>query len=169
MTPPKESTLIHLYHTLRDSLHDTLQEGREHLPTVPKLIDEAREKLSEIDEKGREEAEEIGRYLQRDLEAAGNYLSETGEDLGRWFHMEETLVEDRLRDLLGQISDPTRIALERLDAEARAAQLYHQGEVIGMGKLQCTECNHTLQFNETAVIPACPQCGATTFRRVEAE
>ena len=50
-----------------------------------------------------------------------------------------------------------------------AAQLYHQGEVIGMGKLQCTECNHTLQFNETAVIPACPQCGATTFRRVEAE
>ncbi len=169
MSPDKESTLIHLYHTMRDHIHDALAEGREHLPSVRELVDEARERVSELDERAREETEEIGEYLQRDLETAGNYLAETGEDLGRWLHMEETLIEDRLRDLFAQIADPTRIALTRLDAEARRAQNYHAGEVIGMGKLECVQCGKTIQFDQTSVIPECPKCHGTTFRRLESE
>ncbi|MBT3197812.1 MAG: zinc ribbon-containing protein [Gammaproteobacteria bacterium] len=169
MSSEKESTLIHIYHTLRDHLQDSLTEGREQIRPLQQLVDESKEKLSELDEKSREEGEQIGRYLQRDLEAAGNYLTETGEDLGRWFHMEETLIEDRLKELFAEVADPTRIALTRLDAEARAAQIYLQGEVIDMGKLECIECGETLQFSETTVIPDCPKCGGSSFRRREGE
>lgn len=79
--------------------------------------------------------------------------------------MEETLIEDRLKELLTKMADPTRIALQQLDAEARAAQRYHQGEVTGVGQLECCQCGQTLQFTETSVIPACPDCGGTAFQR----
>lgn len=161
------SPLIRLYHTLQEQLHHALDEGREQLPTLQQLIEETLEKGSELGELTREEIDAVSNYLQRDLEAAGSYLAETGEDLGRWFHMEEALIEDRIRELFAKMADPTRIALEKLDAEARAAQPYHQGEVIGMGKLECIECGETLQFSETSVIPDCPKCGATEFRRMK--
>ncbi len=167
MSSEKESALIHLYHSMRNHIQDAVNEGREHLPSVKQLVDDAKEKVSELDERTREEAEEIGEYLQRDLETAGNYLAETGEDLGRWFHMEETLIEDRLRDLFAQIADPTQIALRRLDAAARHAQNYHSGEIIGMGKLECLQCGHAIQFDKTSIIPECPECKGTTFRRPE--
>ena len=165
MSTDHESPLVRLYHSLQEQLHNTIEEGKKH--SLQQLVDDAKEKSSELTELTREDIETVGRYLHRDLEAAGNYLAETGEDLGRWFHMEETLIEDRIKDLFAQLADPTRIALDQLNAEARAAQIYHQGEVIGMGKLECTECGETLQFDETAVIPACPKCGATTFKRIE--
>lgn len=167
MSTEKESALVRLYHTLQEQLHHTLDEARDHLPTLKQLLEDAREKSAELGELTREEIEEVSGYLQRDLESAANYLSESGEDLGRWLHMEEALIEDRLKELFAKMADPTRIALDKLDAEARATQPYHQGEVVGMGKLQCTQCKHTLQFNETSVIPACPECGASTFRRSE--
>lgn len=164
MSSNKESRLIQLYHTMRDHLQDAINENRDHLPSLKQLIDDAKEKISDLDELTREEVEQIGEYLERDLEAAGNYLAETGEDLGRWFHMEETLIEDRLKDLFAQISDPTRIALTRLDAAARHAQNYHSGEVVGMGKLECVQCGHTIQIDKTSVIPECPKCKGTTFK-----
>ncbi len=163
----EQSPLVRFYHALQEQLHTVIDEGKESLPTLQQLVEESKEKGSELSELTREEIDAVSRYLQRDLEAAGSFLAETGEDLGRWFHMEETLVEDRLKELLGKMADPTRIALDKLSAEARAAQPYHQGEVIGMGKLECGTCGETLQFDETAVIPACPKCGATEFRRVE--
>ena len=167
MSTHNESPLVRLYHTMQEQLHHTLDEGKEHLPTLKQLIEDAKEKSAELNELTREEMEAVGGYLKRDLESAGSYLAESGEDLGRWFHMEVTLIEDRLKELFHKMADPTRIALDRLDAEARATQLYHEGEVIGMGKLECTECQHTLQFSETSIIPACPTCGATHFRRIE--
>ncbi|HIJ21494.1 MAG: zinc ribbon-containing protein [Gammaproteobacteria bacterium] len=164
MSNEKESTLIRLYHTLRDQLQEIAEEGREQLPSLQELIAETREKSAELSELTREEVDEVSRYLHRDLEATGNYLAETGEDLGRWFHMEEALVEDRLKELFTQLADPTRIALERLDADARASQNYLSGEVIGMGQLKCSACEHTLQFNQTSIIPRCPECNGTLFK-----
>ncbi len=166
----EQSQLIRLYHSLQEQLHAVLGEKTEAPPSLQQIIEELREKQAEWSELTREEIGAVSGYLQRDLEAAGSFLAESGEDLGRWFHMEEALIEDRLKDLFELMGDPTRVALEQLDAEARSTQLYHQGEVIGMGKLECTECGEALQFNETAVIPTCPKCGATTFRRAaEAE
>jgi len=164
MSSNKESALIHLYHTMRDHLQDAINENRDQLPSLKQLINDAKEKISDLDELTREEIEQIGEYLERDLEAAGSYLAETGEDLGRWFHMEETLIEDRLKDLFAQIADPTQIALTRLSAAARHAQNYHSGEVVGMGKLECVQCGNTIQIDETSVIPECPECKGTTFK-----
>lgn len=165
MSTHNDSPLIRLYHTLQDQLHHALDEGREQLPTLRQLIVETKEKSAELGELTREEIEAVGNYLERDLEAAGNYLAETGDDLGRWFQMEEALIEDRLKELFRKMADPTRIALQQLDADARAAQRYQQGEVVGMGTLECTQCGEPIHFQEISVIPDCPACGNSTFRR----
>jgi ATP-dependent exoDNAse (exonuclease V) beta subunit len=137
MSSNHTSPLIRLYHTLQEQLHHAIDEGREHLPTLQQLVEEAKERSSTLSELTREEVEMVGDYLHRDLEMAGSYLAETGEDLGRWLQMEEALVEDRLKELLAKMADPTRIALQQLDAEARAAQRYHSGEVVQIGTLEC--------------------------------
>ncbi len=159
------SPLIEFYHALRDRLQQRLEKHEEERSSVAHLLQELRESGSEWSELSREEVDAVAGYLQRDLESAGTFLAETGEDIERWFQLEETLLEDRLRDLFTQLADPTRVALDRLDAAARAEQIYQQGELLGMGSLVCTECGHTMNFDETVIIPACPQCGATTFHR----
>ena len=159
------SPLVRLYHTLQEQLHHALDEGREHLPTLQQLIDESKEKSAELSELTREEVEVVSNYLQRDLEAAGNYLAETGEDLERWLQMEETLVEDRIKELFRKMADPTRIALDQLNASAQADHTYQQGEIIGFGRLRCTKCDNTLEFTQASVIPVCPECGNDKYRQ----
>ncbi len=169
MSTDSPSPLVRYYHHLREQLFSATQDGKEQLPALTQLVADAKERSTELSELTREEIDAVAGYLQRDLEAAGSFLAETGDDLSRWFHMEETLIEDRLKSLFTQLADPTRIALDRLNAEARASQILRQGEVLGMGKIICTLCGHSQQFNEAGIIQACPECGATTFRRPDEE
>lgn len=158
---------VQLYLSMRDYIYESIEDGVEQLSSIPELISQAQEKMNELDELTQEEGVEVGKYLQRDLEAAGNYLTESKSDLKEWFHLNEERIEERVSYLFTAISDPTRIALTKLDAQARAAQTYHSGEVIDSGQLKCEKCGEILQFSEASLIPECPKCGTTLFVRIE--
>ncbi len=162
-TDSKESTLLRLYHTMQEHLHDALEAEQNAVSSLKQLVENAKQKVADLNEYTHEEIERIGDYLHRDLEDAGTYISETGEDLGLWLHMEEELIEDRFKSLLLQAGDPTRIALTKLDQEAH--HVYHSGEVVCMGRFTCNACECEVQFNEPSILPKCPQCGATEFHR----
>lgn len=45
------------------------------------------------------------------------------------------------------------------------ALTFRTGDITSAGTLTCTGCGWTIQTTRTAVLPPCPQCGETTFRK----
>jgi hypothetical protein len=74
------------------------------------------------------------------LVAAGEFTAENGERL-RLF----------LRHDLLQRDNPTLT--------------FRTGDITSAGTLTCTGCGWTIQTTRTSILPACPQCGNTTFRK----
>jgi rubrerythrin len=42
---------------------------------------------------------------------------------------------------------------------------FRSGEITSAGTLSCTRCGWTITNTRTSVLPPCPQCGETTFRK----
>ncbi|WP_456375785.1 zinc ribbon-containing protein [Thiolapillus sp.] len=133
-------------------------------PALHKLIDKARQKLSDLGELTAEEIDQISEYLKRDLRDAAHYIVETGEDVKTWLGFDLSLLGDRLRDLFVQAADQTTIELKQLQEQAEAAG-YHTGEITGPGTLICDGCGEELHFYKPGRIPPCPKCHGTTFHR----
>ncbi len=74
------------------------------------------------------------------LVAAGEFTAENGERL-RLF----------LRHDLLQRDNPTLT--------------FRTGDISSAGTLTCTGCGWTIQTTRTSILPSCPQCGNTTFRK----
>ena len=74
------------------------------------------------------------------LVAAGEFTSENAERL-RLF----------LRHDLLQRDNPTLT--------------FRTGDITSAGTLTCTGCGWTIQTTRTSILPSCPQCGSTTFRK----
>lgn len=134
-------------------------------PVLHRLIDEARDKTSELGELTREEADRLAQYLKRDLSDAAQYMAETGGELKDWLGFETQLIENNLLDLLMQATDKTTVELLRLKEAASLASVYRTGEVTGPGTLVCDECGEKLHFRKAGRIPPCPKCHATAFHR----
>ncbi len=128
-------------------------------------LESAREKAVELGELTREEAERISDYVQRDLEAAGEHLARGDEQLGVWLRFDLGLIEARLLDLFASAADHTRLALMEFDAEARIMPDHHSGEPTSPGTLVCASCGQRLHFHTISLIPPCPVCHGTSYRR----
>ena len=45
------------------------------------------------------------------------------------------------------------------------ALTFHTGDITSAGTLSCAGCEWTIQTSRTSVLPPCPQCGNTTYRK----
>lgn len=162
-TPPDDDKLISAYHNMVTRVTDTLDQ-----PTTKGIthhIEIAKEKAVELEELTREEAEHISDYLRRDLEDAANFLVTSGQELKNWLRFDLELIEDRFLELFSLTVDHTREELENLAENARQATEWCSGEITGPGSLYCASCDKEITFHKPSYIPACPNCGATLFKR----
>ncbi len=134
-------------------------------PALHKLIDEAGEKLSELEELSKEEADKVAEFLKRDLTEAAHYMTESGDDFKKWLAMDTELIEDFLLDHLMQAADQTTVELNKLKMVAENAQ-YHSGELTGPGVLICDDCGEQLHFARAGHIPPCAKCKGSHFHRM---
>jgi isocitrate dehydrogenase len=74
------------------------------------------------------------------LIAAGEFTSENGERLRQYLR----------RDLLHR---------------ENPALTFRSGDITSAGTLSCTSCGWTIITTRTSVLPACPQCSETSFRK----
>lgn len=167
MPPPKDP--VELIGQAYEKLLETAMEDVEKLehksgPALHRLIDNARDKLSELGELAEEESERISEYLKRDLRDAAEYIEETGEEFRNWLGFETALIEDRLKNLFAKAADQTIVELNKLRGKAESAG-YHTGEITGPGTLVCDKCGEELHFYKPGHIPPCPKCKGTEFHR----
>ncbi len=174
MSDPDNKTpmdrLTDAYENMLERVHDAMQTTKQSaLPGLREYLGEVREKMVELEELTKEEAETIAGYLERDIKDAASYLAETGEQLSAWWRFDKQLVEDRLLEMFINVADQTKLELDKLAEQARAASTYRTGEVTGPGTLICKDCGKALQFHKTGHIPPCSGCQGTSFRRANEE
>lgn len=149
---------------LEEAIEDARKVEHKSGPELHRLIDKARQKLSDLGELTAEEIDQVSEYLKRDLRDAASYISETGEEFKTWLGFDMSLLGDRMRELFSQAADQTTIELKQLQEQAQQAG-YHTGEITGPGTLVCDKCGEELHFYKPGRIPPCPKCHATVFHR----
>lgn len=163
---PPIDRLTDAYEEMLGHVHEAMQQTKDSaLPGLREYLGEVRDKMVELGELTREEAETIAGYIERDMQDAATYLTKTGEELSAWWRFDVKLVEDRLLQMFIDVADQTKLGLEKLAEQARAASTYHTGEVTGPGTLICNGCGKEMHFHKTGHIPPCSGCKGTEFRR----
>ncbi|HKB59259.1 MAG TPA: hypothetical protein VKC56_04350 [Gallionellaceae bacterium] len=144
----------------RDIFAAGQDKGRE---AMEKAMERAREQMTAAGEFTSDQGETFKRYMRRDLEQTREEMRQFGESA------KETLHPARLG--AGALSSLSKImkaaghALAELSSKAESALEYESGEVTMAGTLTCLACGEKVQLRHTAVVPECPKCGGTRFRK----
>jgi polyhydroxyalkanoate synthesis regulator phasin len=160
--------MVAAYEELLKRTHETIETTqKESVPRFRELLEKARDNMVELGELTREEAHKVADYLRRDVEDAASYIAETGNDIREWWRFDLELIEQRMMDMFAKAADQTSLQLAQWAENARQMSLYQAGEITGPGTLVCDKCGAETHFVQTGRIPACAECGNTTFRRKE--
>jgi len=162
----KQEHLVPAYQKMMDRVDENYKQPSTTDKTLHQRIDDAIDKAIELEELTGEEAKRIGNYLRRDLQDAGEFIVTTEQAFADWVRFDLELIEERLLEMFSLMVDQAQLELENLAETARQATEWHSGEIAGIGTLDCESCGKALHFYKPDFIPACPNCGATRFRRV---
>jgi len=165
----KHNDPIDILGSIYEKLYESVAEGfqnaeKKSAPILHKLLEDAKEKLSEMEEVTREDLDKVAQYLERDMNDAAEYLSETGAELSDWLGYETALIESEFLLQMLKTADPTTLELLKLKQQVKDAE-YHTGEITGPGTLMCGNCSEKIHFYRAGKIPPCPNCHTTSFHR----
>lgn len=144
----------------RETFNAGQDKGRE---AWEKAMEHARQQMTAAGEFTAEQGESFKRYLRRDLAQTGDEMRRLGRGA------RETLHPARLG--AGALSTAAKImqaaghALTELSAKTQSALEYESGEITMAGTLTCLSCGTKIQLRRTAVVPKCPACQGTHFRK----
>ena len=136
---------------------------------INELVDEAEEKIRDLQDITEEDAKKLASWLKRDLDDAINFVAETEYALTDWLGFETALIKSSFINALLETADPTTLALLRMKENAHEPYVYRTGEITGFGTLICDECGEKLHFHEAGKIPPCPKCHETSFHRIQTD
>lgn len=134
-------------------------------PLVQQLIEEAKQKVKEIEEVSEEDRIKLSGWLKRDLDEAIYYLSAANYEVKDWLGFETSLIKSEVIESLQKLTDRADAELQRMKDKIHKPYDYHTGEVMGFGTLVCDECGEKLHFHKAGKIPPCPRCHKSNFHR----
>ena len=163
-------TLSEAYATMYEHVGDDLHKSEDRTGLlIHDLIDEAKDKIKDLEEMAEEDAEKLAVWLKRDLDEAINYVSETEYAIKDWLGFETSQIENAMIHALLETTDKTTLALLKMKQHVHKPYDYHTGEVAGFGTLICDECGEKLHFHKAGKIPPCPRCHETSFHRIQVD
>ncbi len=166
-TPDSESRdnkISELYDRFAEYSREAFESGKEKTGEAwEKSMEVARKKLDETGEFTAEQGEVFKSYLRRDLEQTREDMQRLGKEA------KDSLNPSRLGagalSTLARFLNSAGDALTSLSMKAENALVYHSGEITAAGTLTCTSCGHKIHLKKTAVVPTCPECQGTSFRK----
>ncbi|MFY9326693.1 MAG: hypothetical protein WAO76_01520 [Georgfuchsia sp.] len=128
-----------------------------------KAMELAHQQLAAAGEFSAEQGEMFKKYLRRDMDQTIGYMRQLGEEA------KERLNPGRLgagaMSSLAKMLRAASGALTTASAKAEEALEYKAGEITMAGTLTCLNCGHKTVLKATAVVPSCPVCQGTRFRK----
>ena len=157
---PEES----LYDRFTERSSEIFEKGQEKGHEAwDKAMDLAREQMAAAGEFSSEQGEVFKRYLRRDLEQTisdMNHLSKEAKE-----NLNPARLGAGALSTLAKLLHATGGALTALSNKTEAALTYQSGEITLACTLQCTSCGHKILLTKTSVVPTCPECQGSEFRK----
>jgi predicted RNA-binding Zn-ribbon protein involved in translation (DUF1610 family) len=153
-----------LYDRFTELAKDIFEHGeqRSH-EALDKAMETARKQLSAAGEFTGEQGEAFKRYLLRDLDQRKADARQLGEKAIERLH--PARVGAGAMASVARILQNWSSALTSLSEKAGEALVYRTGEITMAGTLTCASCGHQVRLTKTSVVPSCPECQGTQFRR----
>ncbi len=150
-----------------------------------RFVEKSREAFDVGQEKSREAWEKAMELSRQQLAAAGEFSAEQGEVFKKYMRrdLDQTMVEMRqLGEETKERLNPARLgagalssmakmlhaagaAMMAASAKTEEALVYETGEITMAGTLTCIKCGNKVQLKTTDVVPHCPGCQGTFFRK----
>ena len=160
----KSSKISALYDRFAERSHEIFEQSQEKGHEAwGKAMDIARQQLSSAGEFSVEQGEAFKQYLIRDLHQTAEDMHNLGAEA------KERLNPARLG--AGALSTLSKLlhaaggAITTLSNKTEESLLYKTGEITMAGTLTCSACGHKVQLKSTGVVPICPECQGTGFRK----
>lgn len=160
----KDNKISELYDRFVESSREAFESGKEKTGEAwEKSMEVARKKLDETGDFGAEQGEAFKRYLRRDLEQTSEDIQRLGNEAKEILH--PARLGAGALSSLARFLNSAGDTLTSLSKKAENALVYQSGEITAAGTLTCTSCGHRIQLKKTAVVPTCPECQGTSFRK----
>ncbi len=153
-----------LYDRFVEKTNELFEKGQEKGEEAwEKAMEVAREQMEVAGEFSAEQGEVFKQYLRRDLEHTMTDMQNLGVSAKE--HLNPARLGAGALSTLSRLLHATGGALLNLSERTEGVLLYKTGEVTMAGTLTCTSCGDSVQFKQTTVVPSCPNCENTTFRK----
>ena len=150
-----------------------------------RFVELSRELFDKGQEKGREAWEKAMELARQQLATAGEFSVEQGEAFKHYLRRDLDQTKVDMRQLGAEAQDrlnPARVGAGALSSlakllhaaggamlswseQAESALEFKTGEITSAGTLTCIACGQKVHLKTTGVVPPCPSCHATQYRK----
>ncbi len=76
------------------------------------------------------------------------------------------ILNEALWDNLAKLTDKSQVEWAELVDDFEHEGIYHSGDFIGFGELQCDQCDETITVSHFSKVSHCAKCGCNSFIRL---
>lgn len=159
-TSPSELLYDRFAEKSREIFERSQEKGRD---SWEKAMELAHQKMTEAGEFSAEQGEVFKHYLRRDLDQTLADMQQVGVEAKE--HLHPARLGAGALSSLAKLLHAAGGALTSMSIKAEDALVYESGEITMAGSLTCASCGHKVQLKKTSVVPTCPACQGTRFRK----
>ena len=158
----EHSRLRDAYHKLLESVQEIWQQGDKQ-DAPGSLLDKGREAFRSASDFTQKEYQDAEEQLSHDVHAFAESVQQAEDEFQGSPHY--LAMQNTLWRWLAEISDKSQLEWHELAGDFRHHGVYHAGELVGLGLMECKNCHHTLHYYHPDLLPTCPDCDGTKFER----
>jgi predicted RNA-binding Zn-ribbon protein involved in translation (DUF1610 family) len=169
MASQLQGRLREAYNAMSERVLDVMQGEHGVRQSLEHALMQAREWVMTANELTHEEADDLAATLRREVDELSATLVAAEEEFEDWVETDLLVAEHQALEKMLLAADPTTRDLMRLKEMwvEQMAQLLHAGDTVEAGAYECVDCGEVLHFDaKENVLPACPTCGGTNYRRL---
>ncbi len=130
---------------------------------MEKAMDAARQQFSAASGFSAEQGENFKEYMRRDLAQTERDMRAVSQ--GTTEHLHPARLGAGAVSSLARILETAGSAMQSWSRQAENALHFGTGDTTTAGTLTCVACGQTLQLKRTSLVPPCPSCSETQFRK----
>ena len=154
----KKEYLMEVYQNLNAWL-DEVKEIQK--PKINELIKQAKLYAKAAEDMSEEKLSQFADNLNHDLH---DFYKQNQSQAKHSIYL--GLLNEALWSNLAQLTDKSQVEWAELVDDFEHDGVYHSGDIIGFGELECQHCQQTLTIMHASELGVCAQCGGETFTRL---
>lgn len=146
-------------------MFERIREALAHSPEeLSRWVELSEKYLSAARDMTKDELALIEAYFKRDVQEFGQQYDDA-KDSEEQQGLFNDLISNSIWEQLAEITDKTQLEWREVMADIQHHGIYEAGELVGLGVLQCENCQHQTPHSHVDVLHPCVKCGHRFFSR----